>query len=1189
MLPPKRLLWMLAGLLACLALYQVYLFFLGGYDGLAPLPTEYWPGQVDQAPTIRDTPNPEPPVVRKLRLAFGPQAKEAERPILIESVQHGMVLAAQKAFLNADGKLELEQVSVALFGKKKTDPAEPDFCTLQGDRAIIEFDKPLTSVRDVANRKPVAGRIEGSLDPASGKINQVHLRHSRRTANPDDDLHLYTDWLQYDNRQHRIWTDAAVEIVDGDPDTGKVTGIGLEVLLETESPSKPASKPARSTITGVRSVELGRNVQMYFQLEAHAALFGGASKPGRTSTVSPTFRDPRGADAPRSRPSDATDADRRPASSATPLAATASPAMAKPARRSPVKVSAEGPFIYRVPEDRAEFHHRVHLIRIVSADAISVPSREAAAPAKGSSWLDELHCQSLTLQFRRKNRDSSQKPGGTTASPPAKPEDAEAAIELLSARAVGEPVELHVESESLHATGSELVFDRASNSAMLVGKPLQALYEGHRLQVTGTLTLRASENQMRELREAQARGPGTAWLRGRQADQVALIVRWREQMHLVRDGSLERLLLSGNVLLEEPQRGSLRADHLLLWLELAPPKTASADTAVAPAKTANPTAGNAGSPTAAPMPSAGSAQTEKAAAGRIPRCLEASGNVSLQSETFVVPHTDRLRVELHNEAVATPPASEPATGGPPGVIVSESAAAARQPTHSAEHNRHGSPTPSPPGAGAASGPSPSGASGSTPVPGLSPPSASGVDKSTVPAETGQATKPNRPPLVLRARTIEAIAAGSPARAELRAVSAQGQVQVEQPPASPQDRPWQIRCGVLHLQRTANGDILRLEGTPVQPASVQFGQLAMRGPVIKIDQVLNTVDVEGLGSMRLPARSDFQGNPLREPAEVVVDWNQSMFFDGRLAEFDGGVQAVQANSRLACRRLSLLLDRKVSLREQKTMTMSGGHKPPVDRETPAALSRLMCEQDVRLEKAVLDADRYQLLQRIEARELAYDHETATLTAYGPGIVQVFQPASDAQRYTGSAFPSASTGPTAGNPPRALSPASKPTPVAPSAANGFKLTRIRYDGHMQATKAADKQTDVITFTGGVQLVHVPASDPDEPVDPDRLPDGLSLSCGQLKITSRKLENGGAAQELLALQGVRVRASQFYAHADRVSFDEAKDLLVLEGSSGATLYRQKVPGGEYEPVRAKRIWFWRRDNRVRFDGTESIHINP
>jgi hypothetical protein len=349
-------------------------------------------------------------------------------------------------------------------------------------------------------------------------------------------------------------------------------------------------------------------------------------------------------------------------------------------------------------------------------------------------------------------------------------------------------------------------------------------------------------------------------------------------------------------------------------------------------------------------------------------------------------------------------------------------------------------------------------------------------------------------------------------------------------------------------------------------------MALRGPVIKMDQVLNTVDVEGLGSMRLPTRNDFQGNPLNEPAEVVVDWNQSMFFDGRLAEFDGGVQAVQGSSRLACRRLSILLDRKVLLRDQKSVDLKRN-------DPPAALSRLMCEQDVRLEKAVFEQERYRLLQRIEARELAYDHELATLTAYGPGTVHVFQPANDGPPGVGLPQPAPNG-----------SRRTDSNTATPNPPERFKLTRIRYDGFLQATKAADKQTDIITFTGGVQLVHASADDPDQPINPDQLPeDGLTLSCGRLKITSRKLENNSSAQELLAEHGVRVHAGQFYALADRVSFDEAKDLLIFEGTSGATLYRQRVPGGEFEPVRAKRIWFWRRDNRVRFDGTESIQLNP
>lgn len=1113
---------MVAGLAVCLVLYQVYVFFLGGYDGLTPLPPEYWPNQsTTVANNFRDTPSPEPPVVRKLRQAFGAQSKEADRPILIESVQHGVILAAQKVFLSQEGKLELEQVSVAVFGKKRTENELAEISTIQGDRAIIEFDKPLTSVRDVANRKPVAGRIEGRLDPASGKINQVHLRHNRRTVDPDDDLHLYTDWLQYDDRQHRIWTEAAVEIVDSDPDKVKITGIGLEVLLESETANKPGGRPGRATITGVRSVELSRNVQMYFQTDAGAAFLSGAIQSGSPDSA--------GSGGHSSSHGQA----------ATKPASPDGVRTKKPDRRSPAKVLADGPFIYRVPEERAEFHHRVHLIRIAADQARTAETQV----------LDEMRCETLVLQFRRRQRDKK-----------ARSEENEAAIELVAARATGEPVEVALESENLHARGTELVFDRQTSSATLTGKPLEALYDGHRLQVMGTLVLQAQENQLRELRQAEARGPGTAWLRGRQENQIALVARWREQLQLRREDTMERLLLSGNVLLEEPQRGSLRSDHLLLWLEVATSKSPTAPPNEMKPSTNSTHPGHVQSPPAARIVSG--PKTEKATRGRIPRCLEASGNVSLQSDTLIVPHTERLRIELHDETLPdhsnlAPDASSPTratTGNDSPIAGNQPQAATVTPNSSTARNS------------ASDVPLPASPSQTT---GLSTPSE---------LKASSSTPTNRPPLVLRARTIEAIAAGSPTRAELRVVSAQGQVQIDQPQLHQQERSLQLRCGLLHLTRTPNGDILRLEGTPAQPAWVTLGQMALRGPVIKMDQVLNTVDVEGLGSMRLPARNDFQGNPLREPTEVIVDWNQSMFFDGRLAEFDGGVQAVQGNSRLACRRLSLLLDRKISLREQKTTNLHRG-------EAPAALSRLMCEQDVRLEKAVFEQDRYRLLQRIEARELAYDHEQAILTAYGPGVVHVFQPAGETSPLQSPAFPTHS-------PPTANSPVSS-TPNSnanPRQESQFKLTRIRYDGYLQASKAADKQTDIITFTGGVQLLHVSATDPDQPIDPDRLPeDGLSIACGQLKIASRKIENGSSTQELVAERGVRVRAKQFHALADRVSFDEAKDLLILEGTSGATLYRQRVPGGEFEPVRAKRIWFWRRDNRVRFDGTESIQINP
>jgi len=157
--------------------------------------------------------------------------------------------------------------------------------------------------------------------------------------------------------------------------------------------------------------------------------------------------------------------------------------------------------------------------------------------------------------------------------------------------------------------------------------------------------------------------------------------------------------------------------------------------------------------------------------------------------------------------------------------------------------------------------------------------------------------------------------------------------------------------------------------------------------------------------------------------------------------------------------------------------------------------------------------------------------------------------------------------------------------------LKLTRITYEGHMQARKAEDRLTDIVVFNGGVNLVHLPAEDPDAAIDLDNLPpEALTLSCGELRMLSRK-DGPAAAHEMTARGQVRVKARGFHALADRVTFDENKDLLILEGQGDvpATLWRQKAPGAPFEPVKAKKIWYWRKDNRVRFDQTEIISGTP
>ena len=70
-----------------------------------------------------------------------------------------------------------------------------------------------------------------------------------------------------------------------------------------------------------------------------------------------------------------------------------------------------------------------------------------------------------------------------------------------------------------------------------------------------------------------------------------------------------------------------------------------------------------------------------------------------------------------------------------------------------------------------------------------------------------------------------------------------------------------------------------------------------------------------------------------------------------------------------------------------------------------------------------------------------------------------------------------------------------------------------------------------------------------------------------------------EMEAVGNTTVEAKNFTVKANRVTYAEAKDLMVLEGDGrrDAELYRQDVPGAAWTTTSAKKILYWRSTNRV------------
>src|SRR5262245_55352757 len=86
---PKRVLILALGLLTFLVGYSIYSYFLGGIDGLPPLPEAFKPGEIEP-PDERQDQETE----RKLKMAFGPDCEELKRPILFDRRGGGTIMAA---------------------------------------------------------------------------------------------------------------------------------------------------------------------------------------------------------------------------------------------------------------------------------------------------------------------------------------------------------------------------------------------------------------------------------------------------------------------------------------------------------------------------------------------------------------------------------------------------------------------------------------------------------------------------------------------------------------------------------------------------------------------------------------------------------------------------------------------------------------------------------------------------------------------------------------------------------------------------------------------------------------------------------------------------------------------------------------------------------------------------------------
>ncbi len=849
---PKRILLLVLGFTLFLGCYIVYAVFLGGIDGLPPLPPGY--AYTDDPPPLPPRPA-ESEVDRKLRLAFGQECHQVHKPYRLENRKKRLVLAFETFNTEPDGRLKLTPFSVAMFAEPRKDQPLPEINTIESDFAYLTFDQPVANLTEISSRKIVAGELVG----------KIHIVNNRHTSSKNDDLEIRIDEketpLYYDEAKNKIWTLGIVKLWDfqSQPHPTTVIGTGMDLLLAQDSgPAKKAdkgssdaAKPRNRDASGVDQVILHEGVQMCLYPDSDNSLLGSPREPARPC------------DPPPSGPAAGQP---QPAASPTP----------KKKEKVRVHITSPGKFIFDLVRDVATFEcvegpklcDQVHVVR------------EPLAPAdEAGKLVDQLYCDFLRLNFRRK-------PSAPTAG--AAPDKGAGDREIDSAYAQGRPerpldeqVTLSIDSENLHAFCTELFYDSPTPTrgprVRLTGKEVVAVKDAHKIFAKELFLLGADKDGNGQYMTATGPGQVDLFDRNNLKNTHPVHALWKDLLVFTKDKQgnqvYDLLTLTRDAsFIDDEHAQELHGQRLKVWLEPADKGTPANDS--------------------------DQKQTASTAPRQRPWKVEAVDEVRAKSPELII-HWCRILTIMFEDGIVPLPAELPvpanvANGlGPPPV---------------APAPQFGAPVPPVPGAPVVAGSSPK----DTGPPAQAKPEEKKPIHLWARDVTSYVTRLG-PKNELREMVAEGTVR---VRQEGKVIQDKdGRVVLDKEGKPAKEKGVDIKGEILTVNRQVGGDVLKVFGDTNGPAQLQLNDLYLEGPKVEIDQVKNTAYVQGPGAMSLPSNTSIEGGkPARPGARLVVHWTRDMLFNGQDADYTGAVVANQDDSSLRCKTLQVKLDKFIAFKE-----------------------------------------------------------------------------------------------------------------------------------------------------------------------------------------------------------------------------------------------------------------------------------
>ncbi len=449
-------------------------------------------------------------------------------------------------------------------------------------------------------------------------------------------------------------------------------------------------------------------------------------------------------------------------------------------------------------------------------------------------------------------------------------------------------------------------------------------------------------------------------------------------------------------------------------------------------------------------------------------------------------------------------------------------------------------------------------------------------------------------LVATSGLVRGLVGMAPTGGQLEEISLEGQVHLIEEPksmalgASPAaaSRPepaLEIRGDQLQLSRATRFDARAIVSG--RPAQVRGRGLDLEGPLVEFDRGRNRMTVDGAGRLKLPVAGGMNGleslgmgaastptPAAAAPGSLDVVWQGRMDFDGLTARFVDRVVTTSNASTLRAGSLDVVFTAPIDF--GAAGMPRGGPRTDV--------AKIACGSGVRIESESAAADGGRSVDKLYVRDLVIDRGTGEVSGTGPGRLtstRFGQP-------PGMAMPTAAAGMAGPGPAGQSAVAAPPRPD--------ELTFLGVD--FQRGLRGNINRRVMEFHQRVEAIWGPVAGWGETLDA-HAPGGLPARA--VSITSDALAVGQAAAapgqrrtsiELMAGGNVLVEGESFTARSARLSWSEAKDLLVFEGDgrSDAQLFRQMRVGAPTSSASAGKILYWRALNRVDVDDARYLDLD-